>query len=245
MKEDSNLKKGKFGKYPILIIGALASSSLLLEPVFFPSKTNVPELEQRVGDISFLDAKNNSRLRQDYIDQIVDEYGLVEGLRDITYSPELIGLHKVDSTFAVMRTTYPEVPPGYEGYDLETNILAYRGSFIYPQSENEFLSLLMDHEYRHTDQIRGRMKLIFFSKQEYNSLASEISERLFDINGDLYGLVHELDAYSTQIDSFYKRDLSEKFKMDMVSFYNFHVNLLNQKSETPFVRYLREKFRKK
>jgi|ETNmetMinimDraft_2_1059921.scaffolds.fasta_scaffold19815_1 hypothetical protein len=230
-----NSKRRRFGRYPVFVAGALVSAGLLLEPSIFPSKT--PKLEQR--GVSFLDVKNNSRLRQSYLDQIVNEHGLVEGLKGVNYEPGLIGIHKADSMFVVMRTTYPEVPAGYKGNDLETEIVVYGGAFNSTQSEDEFLNLLINHEYRHTDQMRGRMKLNFSSKQEYDSLASEIGRRFFDINGDLYELVREIDAYRAQIDSFGKKNLSEKFKRDIISLYNFHVDLLGEKAETPFVKYLK------
>ncbi|MBI2106230.1 hypothetical protein HYT56_05360 [Candidatus Woesearchaeota archaeon] len=200
-------------------------------------------LHKSFDSVDFLEAKNNFKLRQEYLDETIkEEYGYAEGLKKIDYVHSTLSIKR--GGFSTLISTYVNVPANYRGSTLETRVEVYRRAFDGLKNEDEFLSMLIDHEYRHTDLFRGRVKLHLplNSAEEKEFVEKEIRERIFDINGDLWRIYAELYAYSSQISQFPKRKITNEFRKEMTEMYNSYVDSLYSKEETPLILALRKTF---
>ncbi len=230
-----------------LIAGlSLASIAYFSNSSFFISKDKEPVQIEKKINLDYLHVKNNDAfLRQLFINKITKEYGVVEGIMEIRYQGGLGLYSPLVKGYPSMQTIF-YVPEKYRGTDLETRIIIYSTAFENASSEDEFLSMLIDHEYSHTDYVRGRVKLNFSSQEKYDLLNAEIECRLIDVRGGLFELFNELYAYDRQINSFSKRQNSSgKFMKNIISIYNACVDSLHRKEETPLIKYLKDNYQKK
>lgn len=199
----------------------------------------------KFDEVGFHEAKNNFRLRQEYLSETIKEReGYADGLEKIEYDHSISSFKNGD--FSTVCRTFLDVPAKYKdgGKDLKTRIEVYRRAFEETGNEDEFLSILIDHEYRHTDQVKGRVntRLFINSLGERDLVEKEARERMFDVNGDLFRIYLELDAYSYQLSQFPERKITEGFREKMTEMYNSYVDSLYSKEETFLILSLRKTF---
>lgn len=250
-KSSRKTRRNFIKRHPFVssLIGSLSLATLVYfyNPSFLNSKVEETALSDKNINDDYLNVRSNNDqfLRQHYIDEIINRHGIVDGVSSVIYENRdgpYIALSRGKSSMQ----TFFYVPEKYKGADLETSIVIYSTAFENASSEDEFLSLLIDHEYCHTDLVRGRVKLEFSSEQEFNLLNEEINRRLIDVNEDLFNLFHELYSYDRQIGKFSDRtNLSDKFRRNIISMYNSCVDSLYNMDETNLVKYLKEKYKKK
>ena len=241
-------KKSK--KRKMLVVASVASLSLggvfyFLNSPIFESKSKEVNVKKNAGlEYDEVRGSNDIFLRQIFIDKIIEKHGIADGAREIRYEDKKVYSNLVKG-YSSMQTIF-YVPEKYRGKNLETIIVVYPQAFRSASSEDEFLSLLVDHEYCHTDYVRGRVNLDFSSEHEYELLKDEIEDRIIGARGDLFELFGELHCYNRQINSFSKRkNLGEKFVRSIVSVYNSCVDSLDAMEKTPLVKYLEKNYKRK
>lgn len=189
--------------------------------------------------VSYSYAKSHADvgIRQRYLNLLVQQHGLAEGLKKVEYSHEYLKGYYFPEEPAAMITRFSVSP--LEISDIRISV--YPPAFTRADSEDEFLSMLKDHEYRHVDQGMRKVQ-IRFSPAEYESVKPELGSRLFDIDGDLYLIFSELDAFEWQINAFPQRKVSESFQRKMFRYYTRLQDSLDVKPKTPLVMFLKRRF---
>ena len=193
--------------------------------------------DSKKREVSFEDAKKNYSLRQKFIDDIVESYPPpIEGL-EVKYNGDSeYGESPFHGNGAAFVTNV--YFPAFSGPQIR-NIVAFKSSFTYSKSRAEFVSSLVDHEYTHVKILARNLGFPILQ-----GTVSEFSKRVVDINGDLSKIFHELVAYTNQIRTFSKRNVSNTYMRENIYEYNLYRNLLEAKESTPLIKYLLDYFPK-
>lgn len=187
--------------------------------------------------ISFLEAKINDSLKLDYIIQVFQQNPKPKSAFpvNIVYRSDVIYFGVLPGVSGG-QPIVTEIIYTNSGQIIGLEMRIARGVFLTCQTEDDFLSALIDHEYRHVE-------LLSSSPTVSSHLSDEFTRRVRDLRGDLSQIYIELDSYYTQIIQFGKRpNLSSRFKTVTINSYNSYRNKLERMAETPLVRYLLKKF---
>ncbi|MBW2980285.1 hypothetical protein KY360_02615 [Candidatus Woesearchaeota archaeon] len=239
-------KRSKLWVWGLSGLAALAITGTSIY-AYYASRASRPQYEMNSKpesvpnrELSFLEAKANEAYRETYIKQVVKKNP--PPIRDLLvvydnksdYHPNPL----VESGAMIMRTKFI-APSNYRGVAQKLRTTIYRGSFKGLQSEDEFLSMLVDHEYRHVEIFAG-------GKIEMESdVLREFQRRVLNLNGDLFEVYHDLQAYTAQIKAFKKRaNLRESFKREILHSYHVYRREVEEKPQTPLTRFLLREFPK-
>ena len=190
------------------------------------------------GGISLLEAKIRPELRQSYLDRLIATYPPPMNSLTVEYdnSRDSHSERSLLDKPTVMITTF-DVPAKSEGVIMSPKMRVYRGAFNRADSEDEFLSLFVDHEYYHAKLLTGQVEMT-----ANRAIVPELESRAFSVTGDLFTPFQEMNAYSTQIRAFSTRRLSDSFKRDVVSSYNSYRRFIEEKQPTPLTTWMLYKF---
>jgi len=242
-KPNRNYKKywmlGIGGLVSIGIAGLVATVALRSKPKQSLKKRieNIETTDQK--EISYSEARKNRKIRYDYIRQLAKRYP--PPIKDVDFvyydDKEYYPNPLFDSGGMYTRTYFIALPGTGVAQDIQLEV--YRGAFNQTQNEDEFLNLLVDHEYRHIELLSG-------SEIEIETAVfEEFNRRVINITGDLFEAYQELHAYSAQINAFSKRpNLRGSFKRKVRETYSIYRKVVEEKKQTPLTRFLLEEFPK-
>ena len=190
--------------------------------------------------ITYEIAKDQPDRRQEYIDEMVRKFPPPSNVVSIKYTKEdyYQNPHDID-LMQVMRTKL-NIPSDYSLHGriikepIKTEIMVYGEAF--GLSEDEMISVLVDHEYFHSDMAAGDVK-ISISKSAYPEII-----RILDPTKDLFEIFQELEAYTNQASNFSKRNLSCRFKQRICGAYDRYREMLSTFQETPIVYWMKTKY---
>ena len=184
--------------------------------------------------------RGDESLRKTYLDQIISRFKPptetnIEYLHNQWDCPNPL----LKGRDMIMRTGFT-APANSEGIVKSVKTQIFRSAFEECKNEDEFLSMLVDHEYNHLMFLSGKIKISGPAEA-----IKELEKRAFDINGDLFEHFMELNAYHAQIQAFSKRSVREGFKRNVIESYNGYRNLVAKMEKTPAIRWILEKFPEK
>ena len=186
---------------------------------------------------SYAKSHADTGIRQLYLNRLLRHQVFSEGLKKLEYRHESLKGYYFPEEPVAMATRFLVSSAKIS----DMMIFVYPSAFARAGSEDEFLSMLVDHEDRHVGQGTGKVQLQF-SHAEYGAVKPELEQRLFNIDGDLYLLFSELDAFESQIKAFPRREISQGFQRKMFHDYGRLQDSLAVKQETPLVHYLKKRF---
>ncbi|MEM7827197.1 MAG: hypothetical protein QXD72_00615, partial [Candidatus Aenigmatarchaeota archaeon] len=70
----------------------------------------------------------------------------------------------------------------------------------------------------------------------------ELKSRVFNVNGDLFDIFNELEAFSNQIRQFPNRRISKDFKDSVLDSYRIYRQFLEGKERTPVITWMLERY---
>ncbi|MBU5537553.1 MAG: hypothetical protein QW818_02710 [Candidatus Aenigmatarchaeota archaeon] len=183
-------------------------------------------------ELSYTEAqKGNYMVRQRYINAVVRKHP-IKNLESATYTLSQAFNPKLNKPMPMSTTAI--LPPGARAASAKIEVSPL--AFLF-QNEDEFLSALVDHEYIHVKLLTEGIEI-----SAPLEVHQELKSRVFNVNGDLFDIFNELEAFSNQIRQFPNRRISKDFKDSVLDSYRIYRQFLEGKERTPVITWMLERY---